>query len=53
MNSPKAPYQPRAKLMARVEQEFPFACPSGGCRRQTIQPAAAAAASGPGTHEPT
>ena len=30
MNSPKAPYQPRAKLMARVEEEFPFACPSCG-----------------------
>ena len=30
MNSPKAPYQPRAKLMARIEEKFPFACPSYG-----------------------
>ncbi|RLS42343.1 MAG: hypothetical protein DWH83_06890 [Planctomycetota bacterium] len=30
MNSPKAPYEPRAKLMARVGEEFPWACPSCG-----------------------
>jgi hypothetical protein len=30
MNSPEAPYEPRAKLLARVGEEFPWACPSCG-----------------------